>query len=172
MIDQWIGDTNSGAIFSEDRRHRFTLWRRWVDDCPVSDMCAFIGLNPSTADETANDPTIRRCIRFAKDWGYSGYIMLNLFSFRATDPKVMKAELTPTIYRNTSAIETVCYRAGFVVAAWGNHGDHLGMSGNIRLRLTGEKIEVHHLGLTKTGQPRHPLYVRADTIPELWIEGD
>jgi hypothetical protein len=79
----------AGAAFSEDRRHRYELWRIW--DRKVRKMVV-IGLNPSTADETKNDPTIRRCINFAQRERCGGLVMLNLFGFRATDPKVMKLE--------------------------------------------------------------------------------
>lgn len=83
--DLWGGFSESGAIFSADRLYRYTLTRRW-DGRP---MMAWIGLNPSTADETEDDPTIRRCTGFAKAWGYGGMVMLNLFAYRATDPKEM-----------------------------------------------------------------------------------
>lgn len=73
----------TGANLSECRRYRFSLWRIWDEALPYA---LFIGLNPSTADETANDPTITRCINFAKDWGYGGIYMANLFAYRATDP--------------------------------------------------------------------------------------
>ena len=74
------------TIFSQDREFRYTLWRQWGR---VVKTVAFIGLNPSTADEQVDDPTVRRCIRFAKDWGYDAMWMMNIFAFRATDPKVM-----------------------------------------------------------------------------------
>ena len=81
---------NKTATFSECRKYRYTLWRRW-DGLFASGYAMFIGLNPSTADETNDDPTIRRCIGYARDWGYGGLCMTNLFAFRATLPKNMKA---------------------------------------------------------------------------------
>ena len=81
-----------GARFSESRTHRYALWRIWEKGAP---MVMFVGLNPSTADETQDDPTIRRCIDFAKRWGYGGLYMLNIFAFRATNPKDMKAAADP-----------------------------------------------------------------------------
>ncbi|MEP0894347.1 DUF1643 domain-containing protein [Leptolyngbya boryana FACHB-1624] len=84
----------------------------------------FVGLNPSTADETHDDPTIRRCTKFAKDWGYSGLCMTNLFAYRATDPKEMIASVDSIGLENDQYLLEYAARAGIVVAAWGNHGTH------------------------------------------------
>ena len=81
--------------FSPCRRYRYTLWRDWNPLLPDNVYAMFIGLNPSTADETNDDPTIRRCINFAKSWGCDSFCMTNIFAFRATDPKVMIAEPEP-----------------------------------------------------------------------------
>ena len=80
------------AVFSPCRTYRYALSRVWAADKPYA---LFIGLNPSTADETLDDPTIRRCIDFAKRWGYGGLVMANLFAYRATDPAVMKRAAEP-----------------------------------------------------------------------------
>jgi hypothetical protein len=146
----------SAAEFSPCRRYRYTLWRRWDAGKPY---CQFVGLNPSTADETHDDPTVRRCIDFAKRWGYGALCMTNLFAFRATDPEVMKAAEEPVGLMNDAWLKDVAARAGVVVAAWGVHGDHLDRARRA-LPLLGQ---VRCLGLTKEGHPRHPLYVRADT---------
>ena len=93
-------ETQSGsAIFSSCRKYRYILWRRWAVDCNAN-YAMFVGLNPSTADETDDDPTIRRCIRFAKSWGYSGLCMANLFAYRATDPKDMLVATGPVGVEN------------------------------------------------------------------------
>ncbi len=84
----------SGAVFAEERTHRLYLWRRWSTEKP---WLMFIGLNPSTADERLNDPTIRRCIGFAERWGYGGMFMCNVFSLVSTDPK--KLNTLPPIAR-------------------------------------------------------------------------
>lgn len=169
-IEDLIGPGPSGATFSSCRKHRFTLWRRWEPDCPPSRMCAFIGLNPSTADETLDDPTIRRCIRFSKDWGFGGYVMLNLFSFRATDPKVMKADSNPCLQANLKSISEVSDCAGRVVCAWGTHGSYEGLGETVRTWLSvGRFVNLWHLGLTKQGFPKHPLYLKADTQPQIWL---
>lgn len=115
---------SSTARFSPCRRYRYELWRRW--DVPTAPFAMFIGLNPSTADETADDPTIRRCIRFARDWGFGGLLMTNLFAFRATDPAVMKAEAEPVGPENSAIIQSNACNAGIIIAAWGVHGVHMG----------------------------------------------
>ena len=87
----------SDAKFSKDRIYRYALWRIWDDTLP---KLLFIGLNPSTADEINDDPTMRRCIRFSKDLGYGGFIMGNIFAYRSTDPKKLKTINNPIGKRN------------------------------------------------------------------------
>lgn len=122
-------------------------------------LVAFIGLNPSTADETADDPTIRRCVAFAKRWGYGGLVMLNLFAFRATDPRDMRSAASPVGPENDDHLRAVAAEAALVVAAWGVGGSYFGRDFRVR-RLMGDGLMA--LGFTKSGQPRHPLYVKAD----------
>jgi len=124
-------------------------------------MCAFIGLNPSTADEDKDDPTVRRCIRYANSWGYGGLYMLNAFAWRATDPEEMKAANNPVGVSNDSTIQKYAARSEIVVAAWGNHGSFLNRSNEIKKLVPGLKC----LGITQSGEPRHPLYLRADVSP-------
>ena len=150
----------SAATFSPCRRYRYTLWRRWGD----GPYAMFVGLNPSTADETQDDPTIRRCIRFARDWGYSALCMTNLFALRATDPKVMLSDPNPEGQDNDYWLVQSAAGAGIVVAAWGAHGGHQRQDDHVRRLLPGK---LHHLALTKDGKPRHPLYLRADSTPVL-----
>lgn len=154
----WFGP---GATFSDCRKYRYTLNRRWVHGVAPVNMVAFIGLNPSTADETLNDPTIRRCIQFAKDWGFGGLVMLNLFAYRATDPKVMKAVVDPVGRKNNEAIVDVAIQVGGVICAWGTHGIHMGRASAVRSLLADFGVSVQHLGLTKDGHPKHPLYLKS-----------
>lgn len=160
-----VDGLDTGALFSACRRWRYLLWRRWD---PSRDVCMFIGLNPSTADETTDDPTIRRCKRFARDWGYGAVWMLNAYAFRATDPKVMKAvgvnALGP---QNNQYIMQAARCAGLVVAAWGTHCD-ITRQAEIHGLVRRVGRPLHHLGLTNGGHPRHPLYLRADTQPQPW----
>ncbi len=172
---------NRNTEFSDCRRYRYTLWREW--DCDLLTGCAddlahageylmVIGLNPSTADETNDDPTIRRCIGFAKSWGYGALCMTNLFAFRATDPEVMKRTLAPegeTIDSNTSRncqwlLETA-KGAGMILAAWGKHGRHRDRAAAVVRML--DLYPIHALTLNADGSPKHPLYVAANTKPIL-----
>jgi hypothetical protein len=109
----------AGADFSECRRYRYALWRHW--DWKGPENCVmFVGLNPSTADETKNDKTISNCVGFAKKWGYGGIYMLNLFAFRATDPKDMIVQEDPGGPGNAAALAVQASGVGLIVAAWGS----------------------------------------------------
>lgn len=120
-----------------------------------------IGLNPSTADETEDDPTIGRCISFAKAWGYGGLCMTNLFAYRATNPSDMFEAEDPVGSENDEWIEKLAREAGVVVAAWGNDGSFLGRSKQIIQLIP----NLHCLKMNKTGEPAHPLYLKATLQP-------
>lgn len=151
---------NRHAVFSPDRVYRYTLWRSW-DELFGKRYVLFIGLNPSTADETTDDPTIRRCIRFAKQWGYSSMCMCNLFAFRATDPRDMKGCQRPIGPDNDGLIVQCARDATLIVAAWGVHGQFMARDLEV-LKLIDD---VHCLGTTKDGLPKHPLYLAKTCIP-------
>jgi hypothetical protein len=176
-INRCVLDTPEGAAFAPGRNWRYTLWRRWnitggitvgipADVSELNRMVAFIGLNPSTADENKNDPTVTRCINFAKAWGYDGMIMLNLFAWRDTDPKKMKRALLPVGSRNDGVIQYLVQRVGKTIACWGNHGGYRNRS--CFVADLARSIPIDHLGLTKSGEPKHPLYIPASTKPTLW----
>lgn len=147
------------TIFSPCRMYRYVLWREWSYG---EGYVMVIGLNPSTADEVQDDPTIRRCIAYAKAWGYAGLCMTNLFGFRATDPKDMKAVADPVGPDNNKHLESVAEHAGVVVAAWGMHGVHRGRDEEV-IAMLGSKL--HCLRLTKDGHPAHPLYLSKTLTP-------
>ena len=84
--------SKSGAVFSDCRKYRYALWRIWDGN---KSLAMIIGLNPSTADETLNDPTITRCINFARSWEYGGVLVANLFGFRATSPNELRVYHEP-----------------------------------------------------------------------------
>lgn len=151
------------ATFSPCRKYRYTLWRHWSNSF-VSRYAMFIGLNPSTADENKDDPTIRRCIGYAKDWGYTGLCMTNLFAFRATLPDNMKSAEDPIGPDNDQALINVAECAGVIVAAWGVHGSHLGRDQEIRKIIS----RLSYLKLTKEGFPGHPLYLPKKLKPVPW----
>lgn len=147
-----------GANFSACRKYRYVLWRTWTQG---DGHVIFIGLNPSTADENKDDPTIRRCIGFAKDWGYGGINMLNIFAFRATDPKeLMKAD-SPIGLENNHYLRMYCDPIGMNIACWGTWGNYLEQGKQVRDMLGDDCL--HCFGLTKNGQPKHPLYLPKKT---------
>ncbi len=157
-----ISMIDSGAIFSPCKQYRYSLWRRWAAGPTVM----FIGLNPSTADETVDDPTICRCIGFAQSWGFAALHMTNLFAWRATDPDDMKAALDPVGPANDHTLRAVYLNSTTAVAAWGTHGTHLGRGATVRARMPA----LCYLRLTKDGHPAHPLYLPKTLRPTWWCE--
>ena len=143
---------HSGAKFSKDRMYRYSLWRTWDETLP---KVLFIGLNPSTADEIKDDPTIRRCLHYSIDWGFGGYIMGNIFGYRSKDPKKLKDINDPIGPRNNYWIHKIHNEASLTIAAWGNWGNLYGR-GNSVLKLVDN---MHCLKITKEGHPAHPLYL-------------
>ena len=156
----------SDAVFSDCRKYRYALWRRWEMEHP---LILFIGLNPSTADETKNDPTIRRCINFAKDWGYGGVMIANLFAFRSTSPEIMKQQKDPIGKENDLWIGKLADASQSVIAAWGNHGIYLSRGFDVMELLRKSGKPIFHLGISKTGQPKHPLYISYEILPKIWV---
>ena len=158
------------ATFSADRWYRFSLVR---DMAPMLGLegrgtCLFIMLNPSTADEHHNDPTVRRCIDFTRRWGYGRLIVTNLSPLRATDPSVLKAagpEPVDVFDENLREITLFSDMAQLIVAAWGLHGEWENRAGRVMESLSPWADTVNCLGTTKAGHPRHPLYVKSDIQP-------
>lgn len=152
---------DSGATFSECRRYRYHLWRTWGEP---GNRVAFIGLNPSTADEEADDPTIRKCIGFAKRWGFGAMDMVNLFAWRTTKPIGLKQTGDPVGPANDEAIRRVCFQATRVVLAWGSHAP---VSDLIAMRLhalpLGRDLGCFSFGRNADGQPKHPLMLPYST---------
>ena len=146
------------AHLSRCRRYRYALWRTWDASLP---RVMFIGLNPSTADERNDDPTLVRCMNFARDWGYGGVIMANLFAWRATDPAELKRVGEPVGRANNRWLRRLAQEAGLVVAAWGNDGTYLDRGAQVVAMLG----PLQCLKQNRSGQPAHPLYQRADTQP-------
>lgn len=157
-------------VFSEDRLFRYTLWRHWhirpgIFEGPRNKgFVLFIALNPSTADERFDDPTIRRCIAFSKAWGYTEFCMMNLFAFRATQPEVMKQQKTsPVGDLNDEFITVAAQKAAVVVLAWGNHGNFQKRDQAVLQILKRAEVQPMCLRTTKSGCPEHPLYIPAVT---------
>lgn len=157
-------DTNSmrmGAIIDATGTYRYSLWREWDANAP---RVCFVMLNPSTADATTDDPTIRRCIRFAQFWGYGSLEVVNLFAYRTTTPIDLRHAPNPIGKEN----DRYCYQASLnatkVIVAWGNWGGLLNRNQTV-LNLLFHQQEIDCLGITKPGHPRHPLYIRSNTVP-------
>lgn len=151
-----------GAVLSECGCYRYTLTRKWNESLTA---LTFIMLNPSTADATLDDPTIRRCIGFARERGFGGLLVLNLFAFRATKPTDMKAARDPVGPDNDGHIIAALTAAGAasspVIAAWGVHGAYNGRDDEVRKLSLECGVNLMCLGSTKGNHPRHPLYVAA-----------
>lgn len=154
---------NRTATISDCGRYRYILTRFWDDELPI--VC-FIGLNPSTADAVDDDPTIRRCVNFAKAWGMGGLRMLNLFAWRSTDPRGLKTAVDPIGPDNDRHLVGATADASAIVAAWGAGGNYLSRDVEVRRMFAGR---LSHLGLTQAGQPRHPLYLKSTIRPEAWL---
>ena len=158
------GQSGFGAVFSPCGHYRYLLWRL------PSPRAAVLGmgmLNPSTADEHADDPTITRCRRIATQAGHANLLVWNLFAFRATAPADLKRAAQPIGPHGDAAIALALALSRRTVLAWGNHASHLGRSEQVLARIPAD-MPVAALGLTKHGQPRHPLYLPATIRPRRW----
>jgi len=166
------GDAPSIAVYSDCEHYRYLLTRVWDETKP---RALFVMLNPSTATEVQNDPTVERCERRARALGFGAFRVTNIFAWRATDPKEMRAQADPVGPENDTAIlESVAWAGGpgdRIVCAWGAHGAHLGRGVAVERLLRATGRELHHLGLTRAGDPKHPLYIGYDRQPEPWLPG-
>ena len=122
-------------------------------------------LNPSTADETRLDPTVRRCVGYAMRWGYGGLVVGNIFAFRSTDPAGLRAAEDPVGPGNDAALVEMASRWGMVVCAWGGHGKFMGRGREVAKSVASEARELCALRLTASGDPGHPLYLPGNLLP-------
>jgi len=155
--------TDAGADFSADRRYRYRLWRRWSDAKPA----CFCMLNPSTANETELDPTLRRCVGFARAWGCGGLEVVNLFAIVSPDPKVLLTDPDPVGEGNDEAIFAAADRANVLVVGWGAFPEARERARAVAAVLGCGGRPPMCLGTTVCGHPRHPLYLRktAELVP-------
>lgn len=158
-------DAESTAVYSDCERYRYLLTRTWD---PAGKRALFIMLNPSTATEIQNDPTVERCERRARTLGFGAFRVCNIFAWRDTDPRQMRRAVDPVGPENDAAILQSCPWADQIVAAWGTHGAHLGRGPEVARLLKTTGRPIHVLGLTKDGHPKHPLYIGYARQPEPW----
>lgn len=149
------------ALLSEDRKYHYILSRTWDEAKPA---VLFIGLNPSTADEKSDDSTIRKCINYAKCWGYGKILMANLFAFRSTDPNELNHEEDPVGPENDTYIRTCASEVDLIIACWGNPGRLFGRDEKVISLLA----NLYCLKQNKNGTPHHPLYLSKDLTPILY----
>lgn len=159
----WPSGATFGAINGVEV-YRYDLRRIWGEAGLKS--VNFIMLNPSTADATKSDPTITRCLNFAKAWGYGGLVVTNLFAYRATDPKVMRTAIDPVGPHNDDFIKRWALSADLVVCGWGTGGGFMDRGRKVIGALQARQVQVHALRVTKDGHPGHPLYVPAWVKPQ------
>ena len=153
----------AGAIIDGD--YRYKLWRSWGPD--PDKKVIWVMLNPSTADATTDDATIRKCLAFSKLWGFHGLEVVNLFALRATDPGVMKAHKDPVGPLNDLFLKTAAESGNPLICAWGNDGRHLNRDLNIASSVFSNR-ELWCLGSNTNKTPRHPLYIALKTERQLW----
>ena len=161
------GHRVSEAVYSACDRYRYSLTRIWDRD---GRRLLYIMLNPSTATELANDPTIERCERRTRMLGYGGFRVCNLFALRETVPSRLMRAPTPEGPDNREQILAAIDWADEVLCAWGNHGAHRGQGQSVLELLLASSKPLLALGMTGSGHPRHPLYVPYRSQPRPWSE--
>ena len=159
------GIINRDAVISDCGVFRYLLTRTFSIGTGI---CLFVLLNPSKADALIDDPSCRRCMGFAASWGFAELWMANAFAFRATEPKALRTAADPVGPECDAWLRKAAARADRVVIGWGGHGAYLDRDKAVLQLLHEVGVPIHHLGLTGAGQPKHPLYLRADTCPQMW----
>ncbi|MBC2836307.1 DUF1643 domain-containing protein [Paragemmobacter straminiformis] len=160
------GDADSTAVYSDCEAYRYLLTRVWNAG---GQRALFVMLNPSTATEAQNDPTVERCERRARALGFGSFRVTNIFAYRATDPRVMRAQADPIGPENDAAItQSATGWADRIICAWGTHGAHLDRGAQVEALLRSTGRPLFTLGLTQGGHPKHPLYIGYDQQPEPW----
>ncbi len=152
-----------GAIIDDTRKYRYLLTRIWDMDLAPA---VFIMLNPSTADAEIDDPTIKRCMNFAKAWGCGGIKVVNVFAYRTTNPKALLNTKDPVGDKNEMLIKETIVNAGLIILAWGSSCTKL-KSGYRKVKDILKDYEIYCLGITKDGFPKHPLYLKSTTMPKV-----
>ncbi|KPU84935.1 hypothetical protein JI58_00695 [Marinosulfonomonas sp. PRT-SC04] len=158
-------DAHSIAIYSDCERYRYSLTRVWE---PAGKKAFFVMLNPSTATEVQNDPTVERCERRSRALGFGGFRVANIFAWRNTDPRKMRAADEPIGPANDAAISEGCAWADQIICAWGTHGAYMQRGAQVATLMRATNLPLYHLGLSKAGHPKHPLYIAYAVQPAVW----
>jgi hypothetical protein len=170
-----VGTRQSGAIFSDCMKYRYRLWRCWNSQLP---RACFILLNPSTADEVHNDPTIERQWRRVKRWQISGrqfgaVEVVNAFAWRSTDPAALYQVDDPFGPQNWDALSAAVFEAresgGIVICGWGTHAKKVAKYDEFLYGVTAGGVPLSAFKLNSDGTPQHPLYLGYDLIPRRWV---
>ncbi|MCF6444837.1 DUF1643 domain-containing protein [Nereida sp. MMG025] len=159
------GDAPSTAVYSDCEAYRYSLTRVWDSG---GTRALFVMLNPSTATEVQNDPTVERCERRARTLGFGSFCVTNIFAWRDTDPFKMRKAADPVGPANDETILTEANRADTIICAWGTHGEHMGRGPRMEEILRSQPKPLFHLGLSKAGHPKHPLYISYTQQPMEW----
>ena len=159
-------DAVSSALYSDCDSYRYALTRSWDH---AGKRVLFVMLNPSKATEVQNDPTVERCERRARALGFGAICVTNIFAWRETDPHIMRKIPDPVGPDNDRILRESVAWSDLVIAAWGPHGAHLGRGPATAELLWATGKPIFHLGLTKHGHPKHPLYIRYAQQPEPWL---
>ena len=149
-------DINSEAIYSDCERYRYSLSRIWDSN---KQNVLFVMLNPSTADEFKNDPTVERCERRARMLNFGAFCVCNIFAWRETNPYNLIKISNPIGEDNNLHILRASFSANLVICAWGVHGKHLNRDKEVTKLLLDNNTKLYHLGLTKENHPKHPQYI-------------
>jgi len=150
------------AIMSSCDRYRYQLERNWSKRSSRYSTVVFIGLNPSTADATQDDPTIRKCIAYAQAWQFKKLLVVNLFAWRATNPNELLTARNPVGKLNDKYVDEAISRSALVVACWGEYGTIMRRSDDLRTRY---QRRLMCLNTNQSGEPTHPLYLPATLTP-------
>lgn len=149
--------TPSGAEFSPCQTYRYRLWRSWT----WSPLALWCMLNPSTADASEDDATIRRVITFSRRWGFGAAMIVNAFGLRSTNPLKLNVVADPIGPDNDRHIIEAAAAADVKIVAWGTHGARFGRDKEV-LKLLGANVKC--LGINADGTPKHPLYLGRETV--------
>jgi len=153
------GGMKKHALISQDNKYRYQLSRIWDEEKP---KILFIMLNPSTADADVDDPTIRRVVNFSKSWGYGGVFVGNLYAFRSTDPKALRHTDDPIGEDNIQHIQTLLGLTERVIYAWGNNQKEP--------EWLRDLVDTPYcIDISKKGVPKHPLYLKSELQPKLYL---